>query len=230
MISPSHPPHHGQSSTVGLLVSGGLDSGILLGKLLGEGRRVQPFYVRAGLFWEEHELAALRRLLEHFASDQLQPLVEFDMPLSDVYRDHWSVTGRDVPDAATPDEAVYLPARNALLVIKAAVWCGLNGIDELALAPLGSNPFADATPEFFRGFEQSLNLATAGNLRITRPFAPLHKSDVMEIGREFPLELTFSCIAPQGGLHCGACNKCAERREAFRSARLIDHTRYVTAR
>ena len=224
MISPSHPP------TIGLLVSGGLDSGILLGKLLGEGRHVQPFYVRAGLFWEEQELAALRRLLDHFASDLLQPLVEFDMPLCDVYQDHWSVTGRNVPDAATPDEAVYLPARNALLVIKAAVWCGMNGIDELALAPLGSNPFADATPEFFRGFEQTLNLATAGKLRITRPFAPLHKNDVMQIGREFPLELTFSCIAPVAGLHCGACNKCAERREAFRRAELIDRTRYAAAR
>ena len=78
-----------------------------------------------------------------------------DMPLADVYLNHWSVTGRDVPDAATPDEAVYLPGRNALLVIKAAVWCGLNGIDELAMAPLGSNPFADATPEFFHGFEQA---------------------------------------------------------------------------
>lgn len=54
----------------------------------------------------------LRRLLDHFASDLLQPLVEFDMPLSDVYQDHWSVTGRNVPDAATPDEAVYLPVRS----------------------------------------------------------------------------------------------------------------------
>ena len=83
----------------GLLVSGGLDSGILLGHFLERGRTVQPFYVRSGLFWEDVELAALRSLLERLAGPRLMPLVVFDMPMADVYRNHWSVTGRSVPDA-----------------------------------------------------------------------------------------------------------------------------------
>jgi 7-cyano-7-deazaguanine synthase len=225
MISRSRSP------AIGLLVSGGLDSAILLGHLLKSGREVQPFYVRAGLFWERHELAALERLLTHFGGEQLRPLVLLDMPLADVYDDHWSVTGRDVPDGSTPDEAVYLPGRNALLLIKAALWCSLNGIDELAMAPLGSNPFSDATPEFFAGFESMLNVATTGNLKLSRPFAPLHKTEVMQLGRSFPLGLTFSCIAPIGEMHCGDCNKCAERRHAFAAAGLDDPTTYAaTAR
>lgn len=225
MISRSRSP------AIGLLVSGGLDSAILLGHLLESGREVQPFYIRAGLFWERHELAALNRLLAHFGGEKLRPLVVLDMPLADVYDNHWSVTGRGVPDGSTPDEAVYLPGRNALLLIKAALWCSLNGVDELAMAPLGSNPFSDATPEFFAGFESMLNVATAGNLKLSRPFAPLHKSDVMRLGRAFPLELTFSCIAPIDELHCGDCNKCAERRLAFAEAGLDDPTVYAaTAR
>lgn len=225
MISRSRSP------AIGLLVSGGLDSAILLGHLLESGRDVQPFYIRAGLFWERHELAALNRLLAHFGGEKLRPLVVLNMPLADVYDNHWSVTGRGVPNGSTPDEAVYLPGRNALLLIKAALWCSLNGVDELAMAPLGSNPFSDATPEFFAGFESMLNVATAGNLKLSRPFAPLHKSDVMRLGRSFPLELTFSCIAPVDELHCGDCNKCAERRLAFAEAGLDDPTVYaVTAR
>jgi 7-cyano-7-deazaguanine synthase len=225
MISRSRSP------AIGLLVSGGLDSAILLGHLLENGREVQPFYIRAGLYWERHELAALNRLLAHFGGEKLRPLVVLDMPLADVYDNHWSVTGRDVPDGSTPDEAVYLPGRNALLLIKAALWCNLNGVDELAMAPLGSNPFSDATPEFFAGFESMLNVATAGNLKLSRPFAPLNKSDVMRLGRAFPLELTFSCIAPLDELHCGDCNKCAERRLAFAEAGLDDPTVYAaTAR
>ena len=47
--------------TVGLLLSGGLDSSILLGHLLGKGRRVQPFYVRSHLLWEEAELRPPKR-------------------------------------------------------------------------------------------------------------------------------------------------------------------------
>lgn len=218
-----------RSTAVGLLVSGGLDSAILLGQLLQGDREVQPFYIRAGLYWERHELAALERLLAHFVGDKLRPLVVLDMPLGDIYDDHWSVTGRGVPDGSTPDEAVYLPGRNALLLIKAALWCSLNGVDELAMAPLGSNPFSDATPEFFDGFQSVLNVATAGNLVLSRPFAPLHKHEVMQLGRSFPLELTFSCIAPIGEHHCGGCNKCAERRQAFASAEIADPTVYAVA-
>jgi 7-cyano-7-deazaguanine synthase len=219
--------HAVPSAPIGLLISGGLDSAILLGHLLHRGRVVQPLYVRAGLYWEGVEQAALDRLLARLAAPNLRPLVSFDMPLADVYADHWSVTGRDVPDHRTPDESVYLPGRNALLLIKAVVWCELNGISELALAPLGSNPFADATPEFFRDFQAALNRATGATLSIIRPFADMHKRDVMALGHDLPLELTFSCIAPIDGMHCGNCNKCAERREAFRIAGMDDRTSYA---
>jgi 7-cyano-7-deazaguanine synthase len=49
----------------------------------------------------------------------------------------------------------------------------------------------------------------------------------MALGRDLPLELTFSCIAPAGELHCGRCNKCAERRAAFREADREDRTSYA---
>lgn len=214
-------------SNVGLLLSGGLDSAILLGHQLRQGHRVQPFYVDAGLHWQRAELAAVRRYLSALAGPRLEKLVVLDLPLEDVYGDHWSVTGEEVPDASTPDDAVYLPGRNALLVIKAALWCHLHGIEELALAPLGSNPFADATTEFFEQFAAALNLACNGQVKITSPFGSLHKRAVMELGAGLPLELTFSCIAPQQGLHCGHCNKCAERQAAFRSVDADDPTHYA---
>lgn len=50
-------------AAVGLLVSGGLDSCILLAHLLESGRRVQPFYVQSGLHWQRDELWALRAFL-----------------------------------------------------------------------------------------------------------------------------------------------------------------------
>ena len=137
-------------STIGLLASGGLDSSILLGHLLGGGRRVQPFFVRAGLRWEDAERRQLEKFLRALASPRLAELVVLDLPLADLYGDHWSVTGRGVPEFASPDAAVYLPGRNALLLIKPALWCRLHGIEELALAVLGTSPFADATAGVFR--------------------------------------------------------------------------------
>lgn len=217
------------TARTGLLLSGGLDSSILLGHLLDLGHRVQPFYIRSQLVWEEEELRAVRRFLQAIRSPKLGDLVVLDLPLADLYGDHWSVTGRGIPDGASPDEAVYLPGRNALLVVKAAIWCQLNGVGQLALGVLGSNPFTDATAGFFGALESALGLALDTRIRIVYPFAQLDKRRVMELGRSLPLGLTFSCLAPVGRLHCGQCNKCAERKAAFRLIGADDPTRYAVA-
>jgi 7-cyano-7-deazaguanine synthase len=212
----------------GLLLSGGLDSAILLGRFVRAGVPVLPFYVRGGLAWEDDELRAAQAVARAVDGGAAGRLLVFDLPLGDLYGDHWSVTGAGVPGAGTPDEAVYLPGRNLLLILKAAVWCRLHGLDRLALGVLGSNPFADASPDFFDRLEGTVEMATGGRVRILRPFADLTKRQVMELGADLPLELTFSCIAPVCGLHCGCCNKCSERKAAFHLAGRADPTRYAT--
>ncbi|MGE0756579.1 MAG: 7-cyano-7-deazaguanine synthase [Pirellulaceae bacterium] len=211
----------------GVLVSGGLDSCILLGQLLDAGLDVIPFYVRTGVVWESPEIQAVARFCGALSTERLAPLVELEMPVHDLYARHWSLTGRGTPDTDSPDEAVYLPGRNALLLIKASVWCQLHDVPQLALAPLGTSPFPDASAEFIRSFEHVVNLGAPRPVRIVLPFAHCSKREVMEMGRRYPLAATFSCIAPVDGMHCGACNKCAERQTAFRMAALTDPTRYA---
>jgi 7-cyano-7-deazaguanine synthase len=46
------------------------------------------------------------------------------------------------------------------------------------------------------------------------------------MGRDLPLELTFSCIWPKDHLHCGECGKCAERIKAFHAVDIEDRTDY----
>jgi 7-cyano-7-deazaguanine synthase len=64
-------------------------------------------------------------------------------------------------------------------------------------------------------------------IRVERPFARLHKEDVVKLGAHLPLELTFTCNNPSGELHCGDCNKCAERQEGFAKAGVADPTTYA---
>jgi 7-cyano-7-deazaguanine synthase len=214
-------------STVGLLASGGLDSCILLSRLIEQGRTVRPFYVRSGLAWQDDELRYLKRYLRRVASERVLALVLFELPLADLYGPHWSLTGDGVPDQDSGDDAVFLPGRNLLLCAKPAVWCQLHVVGELALATLGGNPFSDASDEFFAAYQNTLNRGAAARIEIIRPFAKLHKREVMQLARTYPLEETFSCIAPIRGLHCGRCNKCAERKAAFLSAEMKDPTVYA---
>lgn len=201
----------------------------MVSELLREHRPVQPLYVRSNLVWEQEEKQSLRRYLQAVHSPWLRDLVELDLPLTDLYGEHWSTNGEGTPALDSADEAVFLPGRNALLVVKAAVWCQLNDVCELALAPLGTSPFADATQQFFGHAQAMFNCYNATKpLRIVLPFSQFDKRQVMERGRDCPLQFTFSCISPAEGLHCGRCNKCAERRQAFRETGIEDVTRYAS--
>jgi 7-cyano-7-deazaguanine synthase len=214
--------------SLAVLISGGLDSAILLCDVLRRSQTVQPLFIRCGLAWEEVELACLRRYLKAVArADLLRPLVILEQPVADVYGQHWSITGRGVPDADTPDEAVFLPGRNVLLLSKALHWCHLHSVPAVALGSLQTNPFPDATSQFFQAMEEVVNRAVGGAVQVRLPFAGMTKTAVMRLGAELPLEHTFSCIQPADRLHCGRCNKCAERRQAFAAAQMRDPTVYA---
>jgi 7-cyano-7-deazaguanine synthase len=194
------------------LVSGGLDSCVLVAELAKTYRRVYPVFIRQGLVWERAELRQLRRYLRAIG---VAPLTVLDLPVGDLYGSHWSVTGRRVPGAKTRDEAVYLPGRNLMLLSKAAVFCELHKIPVMAVGSLGHNPFPDATPSFFCDF------ARVSGVKVIAPFRRLTKLQVVRRGRGLPLHLSFSCLAPKRGQHCGRCNKCAERQRALRLAEVV---------
>src|SRR5438309_12122396 len=95
-------------AALAILTSGGLDSAILLAEALLRYATVHPLYVRQGLSWETAEMVHLQRFLELVACPALAPLEVLDLPVGDLYGGHWSVTGQKVPDADSPDEAVFL--------------------------------------------------------------------------------------------------------------------------
>jgi 7-cyano-7-deazaguanine synthase len=211
---------------LGVLASGGLDSCALLAELALR-RRVVPIYIRQGLAWEPVELYWLRRFLRAVSRRNVAPLAILSLPMGDLYRRHWSLGKAPVPSSLTPDAAVYLPGRNLVLVVKAAVFAALRGIPALALGSLGHNPFPDARPAFFRRWGAVLSQGLGTRLRLVTPYRHLSKARVIRRARAWPLALTFSCLSPRGLRHCGRCNKCAERRSAFEEAGLRDATSYA---
>lgn len=203
----------GKPADICVLVSGGVDSCVLLAEMAKRYRRAYPIYIRQGLAWETVELRHLRRYLR---AVQAWSLTVLDSPAD--YGNHWSVTGKNVPGARTRDEKMYLPGRNLMLLSKAAVFCALHKIPVIAVGSLGHNPFPDATPKFFRDFSR------LAGVRVIAPFRHLAKQQVIQRGRGLPLHLTFSCVAPRAGRPCGRCNKCAERQRALRRAGIADVT------
>jgi 7-cyano-7-deazaguanine synthase len=161
----------------------------------------------------------------------VRPLVTLSVDMRDVYPpSHWAVRG-EAPGFDTPDEDVYIEGRNVVLLAKASVFMARKKIGRVLMGPLAGNPFPDATPEFFDLMGRALSSGLAAPMAIEAPFAGMDKTDVIRRGVELgvPFELTLSCMQPEGGLHCGRCSKCRERRDGFAEARVEDPTGYAVA-
>jgi len=220
------PPSPGTDTCV--LCSGGLDSVVLLA-WAAAGATAHPVYVRSGLAWEGQELAVLERALASAPlAGRVRPLAVLDLDVRDLYPPgHWALRG-EPPAYDTPDEDVFLPGRNVLLLAKSAVLATSRGVGTLAIGPLAGNPFPDATPEFFEAMGRALSLGLAHGVQVVAPFATLHKADVIRVGVSLgvPLDGTLSCMNPRDTVHCGTCSKCRERRDAFAKAGVEDRTCY----
>jgi 7-cyano-7-deazaguanine synthase len=181
-----------------VLLSGGLDSVVLVAEEAARDE-VQPIYVSVGLAWERAERAAVARVLAaRPIAGHVRPLATLSVDMHDVYAaTHWALTGQP-PGYHTPDEDVYLPGRNVILLGKAGVYCAAAGLHRLVLGTLAHNPFPDATPEFRDAMAHALTLGLAHALEIEAPYAGVTKADVIRRGAALgvPLELTLSCMKP----------------------------------
>lgn len=221
-----------------VLMSGGLDSAVLLAEEAEHDQVVQPIYISVGLAWEAAEKDAVRHFIDSLGGrPRMRPLVMLSVDMTDVYpAAHWALRGQ-APGYHTPDEDVYLPGRNIVLLGKAGIFCATTGVERLVIGTLDHNPFPDATPAFRRTMADALSLGLAHRLEIDAPYARVGKADVIRRGHRLGvrLELTLSCMnatAAHGGfpLHCGVCSKCRERHDAFVEAGISDRTDYADRR
>ena len=228
-------------SGTAVLLSGGLDSAVLLADEAAQRgtRSVQPVYVSAGLAWEAAERAIIARLLATLPFAGLRPLASLSVDMRDVYAaSHWAVRGTP-PSYHTPDEDVYLPGRNIILLGKAGVFCAIAGLSRIVLGTLAHNPFPDATDEFRGALARALSLGLAHEIAIAAPFAGRSKAEVTRRGLELGIDLTLtlSCMSPiesrvpnHDPRHCGTCSKCRERHDAFLDLGITDPTEYADQR
>lgn len=215
------------SDSVTVCVSGGVDSCVMLSLLSERFSKVYPVFVRNGYAWEDTEVAHLRKYLRAISSPVLEPLTEIYLPVTSMMERVWGERGYN-PTYTAGYSSNYIPGRNMLLLSSAVISAFSRNSRIIALGVLAGNPYPDAQREFFTAFEEMVWQAMRYRVQVITPLIEFEKHQVIRLGRTLPLDLSFSCVFPQGGMHCGSlCNKCAERQKGFYLAGVEDTTPYA---
>lgn len=213
-----------------VLLSGGIDSTVLLAKLVAEGRSVLAMGVDYGQrhrceidaaravcerLGVEYRLADLRSLAPFFGKNSL---TDSGVP---VYEGAYDEAGM---------KTTVVPARNLVLIALATAWAISEKCDTIAYAAHGGDHtiYPDCRPEFAEKLDAVVQISDWHHVQLERPFVDMDKEAIVRLGAELkaPLELTWSCYNG-GKTHCGKCSTCVERREAFRAAGVNDPTLYA---
>jgi 7-cyano-7-deazaguanine synthase len=216
------------------VLSGGLDSTVLVGHLLEHGHEVTALSVNYG---QRHsrELRAAANVAEHYGIHHVVlPAPELATLLGGSALTSPHVPVPDGHYAEDSMKATIVPNRNAILLSMAAGYAFAIGHNAIGFgAHAGDHPvYPDCRPGFVTALEAALVLGSdwPRGFSIHAPFLTVDKTEIVRIGRKLgaPLHLTWSCY--KGGLlHCGTCGTCTERREAFELAGAPDPTRYRAA-
>ncbi|WP_434030331.1 7-cyano-7-deazaguanine synthase QueC [[Pseudomonas] boreopolis] len=219
-----------------VLLSGGMDSAVVVAMAREQGFEVHALSVRYG---QRHtsELAAAAWVAQSLGVAE-HKVVDVDLR---------SIGGSaltadiDVPDAGGPGIPVtYVPARNTIMLSLALGWAEVLGANDLfcGVNAVDYSGYPDCRPEFVAAFEALANLATkagveGAGLRVHAPLQYLSKAEIAREGVRLGVDfgLTVSCYRADGdGRACGHCDACRLRAAGFADAGIDDPTRYSISR
>ncbi|MGO4222558.1 7-cyano-7-deazaguanine synthase QueC [Lysobacter sp. TAF61] len=227
-----------------VLVSGGMDSAVVIAIAREQGYAVHALSVRYG---QRHtsELDAADRVSKSLGA-VAHKTVNVDLRSiggSALTDESISVPtdddGHAIGQAAAKDAipVTYVPARNTIMLSVALGWaevlgaadifCGVNAVDY--------SGYPDCRPEFISAFQDLANLATkagveGAGIRVHAPLQFMSKADIVREGVRLGVDFadTVSCYkADDLGRACGHCDACRLRAEGFAAAGVADPTRYV---
>jgi 7-cyano-7-deazaguanine synthase len=193
---------------VTVLLSGGIDSSVLLAWCKNQEIECQPLFFDYGQVTASRELNAAEKISKKmgFALEKVT--------ISNVS----SLTKNQITDPSQSTSPFY-PNRNLLLLTLGSMHAYENknqGVGIGAIRAVNSTPFPDMSHTFFDEFTKLVETSLNYKLAILVPFIDLTKTEVVKIGRnlQVPLELTYSCLTTSDR-PCGSCESCISRKEAM---------------
>lgn len=226
------------------LVSGGMDSAVVLAECRAAGFHPHALTVRYG---QRHacELAAAERVVALLGAAEHRVV---DVDLSALAGSSLT-SAAEVPKDRSEEEigdgvpSTYVPARNTVLLAVALGWAETLGATDLFVGvnSIDYSGYPDCRGEFLRAFEALANVATAAgaergeSFTVHAPLLHMTKAQIVLRAEELGVDLglTHTCYDPRRDgerwLACGRCDACRLRLQGFREAGRRDPVGYAAS-
>jgi 7-cyano-7-deazaguanine synthase len=141
-----------------------------------------------------------------------------------------SLVDEKIPMTGDFTDPIIVPFRNGIFLAIAVAYATSVKASHIFYGAQGSDEsnYPDCRIEFVESYEKTARLGTDSELFIEAPFAGMQKHEIIRRGNELgvPFEVTWSCYLDKEA-HCGICESCINRKEAFKKAGIRDPTKYL---
>lgn len=217
-VKPEPETFHADGSPAVLLLSGGMDSGVLLSWAINH---FSPIHCLSFNYGSKHAEKELAKAI-HLANVYLCPHTVIALPfVNNLFASALLETGGDIPNGHYEDasmKSTVVPFRNGIfLSIAVGLAESLKYPTVLIAAHSGDHAiYPDCRQAFIASMCYSAGLGTYTHVEIQSPFVHMTKREIADVGKElgFDFTKTYSCYKG-GDVHCGVCGTCTERKEAL---------------
>lgn len=202
-----------KNKKVVLLLSGGIDSTVLLYWLIERNFTVFPLIVNYGQVTFVREVSTVKDILSNL---NIESLLQINVPeISELGRG--ALTGEYPKDVTSYNEwysAEFFPNRNLMLLMLASNYAYKINACNVAIGVVGES-YSDTSLSFLDSVKKCIEISLM-QIDIIAPFANRKKDEIIResIRLRVPIEKTFSCNA-LSERHCLLCSSCHERESAL---------------
>lgn len=213
-----------------IVLSGGMDSAVLMVQALNQGKQVAALSFNYGSKHNNMELPMAAGLCEIHKVDHKI----IDLPfINALFSSSLLESGEKIPEGAYDAEnmkSTVVPFRNGIMLSISAGYAESLSAPEVLLGSHSGDHaiYPDCRPEFNSAFARAVDMGTDGKVNINFPFSRMDKRDIGDLGRRLGLDYTGTWTCYKGdGIHCGTCGACDERKYALRHDQGLDPTTYL---
>ncbi|TYT75357.1 7-cyano-7-deazaguanine synthase QueC [Desulfobotulus mexicanus] len=212
-----------------LVLSGGMDSTVLLYDLISRGKKTAALSFDYGSRHNHKELPLAASTCRKLGISHKIVSLGF---MAELFSSALFHTGPPVPEGPYKSENMsqtIVPFRNPIMMSIAVGYAESIGASEVLLASHSGDHalYPDCRKEFNTAFDEAVRLGTDNKVRLSFPYADLDKKQIADLGRSLDVDFTRTWTCYKGGaLHCGRCSACIERSHALRHEEGMDPTSY----